>query len=404
MAFYLYLNTGSLNHGCEAIIRSTCKILDNVCGKQKKVLASSNAEQDKRFYLDELVEIIPSGIWKSQLHRGFYYIMRKVLKDSKLGIKGQFREFLREIQKYDVTICIGGDTYCYDYPEYLEVCLEQINKVGAKAVLWGTSIEPSKMSERLIKHLNQYDYIVVREEISYQALLNKGISQEKILKTCDPAFHLPIEKINLPEKFDPQNTIGLNLSGFVTGIDTKKTQNAFETVCICVQELLKSTKYQICLIPHVYGKGAYGKDDLYYAMMLYDRIPVDMKPRISIIQEELSCIQLKYIISQCRFFIGARTHSMIAAYSSEVPAIALGYSVKADGIATDLFGTTENFVLNIEELQDPKNLKNAFSYLVNNETLIRENYKKKLPGYKDSILQATRKILLNEENSTLNEV
>lgn len=50
--------------------------------------------------------------------------------------------------------------------------------------------------------------------------------------------------------------------------------------------------------------------------------------RISIIDKEYNCEQLKYIISRCRFFVGARTHATIAAYSSEIPTLVLGYSIK----------------------------------------------------------------------------
>ena len=41
-------------------------------------------------------------------------------------------------------------------------------------------------------------------------------------------------------------------------------------------------------------------------------------------------------ISKCRFFLGARTHAMISAYSVCVPSIALGYSIKSKGISKDL--------------------------------------------------------------------
>lgn len=399
MSFYLYLNTGSVNHGCEAIARSTCKILDETCGKQKKILASSNVEQDKRFHLDNLAEIVPAGIWRNQFQRGFYYLMRKATRKSELGIKALYKEFLGKIHNEDVAFCIGGDTYCYEYPEYLEVCLEDIKKRGAKAILWGASIEPSAMSQRLLCHLSSYDYIVVREGITSRALLEKGIASEKVLKACDPAFHLPMEETLLPYGFMEKNTIGLNISGFVAGEETPKTEKVFETVRTWLQDLLQSTEYHVCLIPHVYGKGAFGKDDLYYTEKLYNELPDDLKPRISMVREELSCVQLKYIISKCRFFVGARTHSMIAAYSAEVPAIALGYSVKADGIATDLFGTTDNFVLNIEKLQKAENLKAAFAYLVANEAEIKKQYARKIPLYKELILTAAKEILSDKEHT-----
>lgn len=399
MAFYLYLNTGSVNHGCEAIIRSTCDILDRTCGQKKKVLASSNAAQDKRFRLNELLDIVPAGIWDNQFQRVFYYVVRKITRNSKRGRQLQYKEFLQKIHHDDIALCVGGDTYCYTYPEYLEVCLDYIDKVGAKSVLWAASIEPSIMSERLLSHLNNYDFIIAREAITYNGLLAKGFSTKRVLKACDPAFHLPISKIVLPSGFDERNTIGLNISDLVVGEDTPKKRRAFESVRVWLQELLETfSDFNVCLIPHVYGDGADNKDDLFYTTKLFNALSGDVQPRISMVTKELSCTQLKYIISKCRFFIGARTHSMIAAYSTGVPAIALGYSVKADGIAKDLFGTTENFVLNVDDLQNPENLKVAFDYLTAHESLIRQQYKKNLPEYKNSILRAAQEIMCNAEN------
>ena len=145
MAFYLYLNTGSINHGCEAIVRSTCKIL-NENNKAQIILASSNVEQDKRFHLDTLTEIVSAATWKNIPQHVFYYIMRRLTGNSKLGMRELYKDFLKRIKKEDIAFCIGGDTYCYTYPEYLEVCLDYIKKTGARSVLWATSIEPSAMS------------------------------------------------------------------------------------------------------------------------------------------------------------------------------------------------------------------------------------------------------------------
>ena len=55
------------------------------------------------------------------------------------------------------------------------------------------------------------------------------------------------------------------------------------------------------------------------------------------IVDDCNCMQLKYDISKCRFFVGARTHATIAAYSTCVPTLVVGYSVKSRGIARDLF-------------------------------------------------------------------
>ena len=64
-----------------------------------------------------------------------------------------------------------------------------------------------------------------------------------------------------------------------------------------------------------------------------------------------NCEELKGYISQCRFFIGARTHATIAAYSSCIPTLVMGYSVKSRGIAKDLFNDYAHFVVPVQDLE-----------------------------------------------------
>ena len=80
-------------------------------------------------------------------------------------------------------------------------------------------------------------------------------------------------------------------------------------------------------------------------------------------------------------FIGARTHATIAAYSTCVPTLVLGYSVKSRGIARDIFGTEEHYVLPVQELQDPDELADGFDWLVSNEESIRAHLKRVMPEY-----------------------
>ena len=77
-----------------------------------------------------------------------------------------------------------------------------------------------------------------------------------------------------------------------------------------------------------------------------------------------------------------------------MPAIALGYSIKSIGIAEDIFGTSDGYVLSKNNITAEDDIKNAFTeILIKNENRIREHYKKILPEYKQSIIDATKKII-----------
>ena len=96
---------------------------------------------------------------------------------------------------------------------------------------------------------------------------------------------------------------------------------------------------------------------------------------------DMSCQELKYIISKCRFFIAARTHATIAAYSSCVPTLVIGYSVKSRGIAKDLFGTDKHYVLPVQTLEEQEELIKAYDWLAENEQEIRDRLRQIMPAY-----------------------
>ena len=109
----------------------------------------------------------------------------------------------------------------------------------------------------------------------------------------------------------------------------------------------------------------------------------------------MDCKELKNIISQCRFFIGARTHATIAAYSTCVPTLVCGYSVKAKGIAKDLFGSYENYVIPVQTINNEKQLIDAFLWMEKNEESIRDRLETIMPDYIDKAYEAG-KVILNE--------
>jgi hypothetical protein len=60
----------------------------------------------------------------------------------------------------------------------------------------------------------------------------------------------------------------------------------------------------------------------------------------------------------------------------------MGYSVKARGIARDLFGTEEGYVLPVQSLRRPEELTEAFRGLLDREDEIRAYMAKILPEYR----------------------
>ena len=111
------------------------------------------------------------------------------------------------------------------------------------------------------------------------------------------------------------------------------------------------------MIPHVIK---YGNDDRTVLQKISDKFKGDK--RIVNIPAG-AARELKAIIAKSKFCIGARTHMTIAGYSSGVPTIAVGYSVKSAGIARDLFGTEKNYVINVKNITGEDELTKTFKRL-----------------------------------------
>lgn len=59
----------------------------------------------------------------------------------------------------------------------------------------------------------------------------------------------------------------------------------------------------------------------------------------------------------------------------------MGYSVKARGIARDLFGTEDGYVLPVQQLKESDELTQAFVRLYEKRDAIRAHLNETLPGY-----------------------
>ncbi len=375
----MYMHAGSGNHGCEAIANSTLKLIARLRKESSQeaypvVLVTNSASEDRQYSLGELEkEGLCHIVEENHIDRSFfahvmYYAWRKLTGDresfQRYRFKSAFKEFKSLTKDYSnapkpLAISIGGDNYCY--PEMVPDLILADNvfrKKGFETVLWGCSIEPDSLKDQaLLKDLFAYEKIYARESITYDALLGAGISADKLVLRKDPAFELETGAPELPSGFIPGKMVGINLSPMVQereavpGITMANYKNF-------IQYILDKTDKNIALIPHVVWKN---NDDRKPLKELFDAFADT--GRVVLI-EDTSAVALKGYISKCCFFVGARTHSTIAAYSSGVPTLVIGYSVKSRGIATDLYGTIENYVLPVQELSKEGALLEAYKKLV----------------------------------------
>lgn len=401
----LYMHAGSGNHGCEAIVNSLCHMM-----KEDAVLVSYRGNEDGQYTLKDLCEIKQERSFEEhKLAHIAYYAYRMLTKDAASFLRYRYEDIFEKPMS-PLAISIGGDNYCYDSMlSDLRLANLAFTQKGTKTVLLGCSIEPELLksgqgTNRILEDLSHYHLIIARESLTYNALCaafekrqeegnhnnSNNTTQDtlaipRIVQIPDPAFTLGYVRKKVPDGFWKGNTVGVNVSPLI-----QKSESVPGITMKCYEELIEwiieHTDMQIALIPHVVWKN---NDDRKPLSELYEKY----KSTERLLQiPDGSCEELKGYISQCRFFVGARTHATIAAYSTCVPTLVVGYSVKAAGIAQDLFGSTDHYVLPVQSLKDPQDLVQGFQWLMEQEDSIREHLQRKIPDYQRQALQTGEEI------------
>ncbi len=356
MKYFLFDHAGCLNRGCEAIIRGTVKIITSADGDASFRLASYRPEDDTALCLDtvkmESRELTGTEKLISALNV-------KLAHSERYAYSRMYSPVVNYADDFDICLSVGGDTYCYGDNASVREITAQLHKKGKKTVLWGASVGEEDLSAEKINGFKNFDAVFAREPLTYE-LLGKFVDKDKLFMFADPAFCLEREDLPLPDGYEEKNTLGFNLSPLVAD----KNPALVDACTDFLKYVIDNTSLQIALIPHVTEKG---NDDCTVLDEIYDRLGDPQ--RVVKISGTLSASQYKGYIARLRYFIGARTHATIAAYSNSVPTIVLGYSVKSRGIARDLFGE-EKFVVDSLSLTSADTLINEFEKLTVQETEI----------------------------------
>ncbi len=378
MRYAFYSHGGCENHGCEAIVRTLSAMIKKVHPESVIKLYTLNAKSDESGDLPNIDE-----------SEEFNYI-RSVSKTTaaqkiKLSLLSRKSQKLADeyfyslscknpsLKEDDIYISVGGDNYCYGDGHMAAAFNRELKKLGKKTVLWGCSIGEDDLSEDKIKDLKTFDLIVTRETLTFETLKKHGIDRNTVLYP-DPAFTLDIdEKMGKDFEVKP-NTLGFNISSLVgtysaKGISIEAISTDF------LRYILDNSNKNILLIPHV-TKDSDGDQ------LILSRIAEKLDSnRVSVVSPTLTAAQYKSIISRCDMFIGARTHATIAAYSTCVPTLVIGYSVKSKGIAKDIFGTDNGLVIPVSEIDSADKLIKAYEDFSSKKETYHKHLEEFMPNY-----------------------
>lgn len=341
------------NRGCEALVRSVSGLIRQRYPDARFVTPSVAPELDASQWKDAAskgIDFVPAASYPAYLR--WWNRARRVLPPLEKLSRPSHRlpaALEAEMANSDMVVMTGGDNISLDYDlgSLYDIVgyIDNAKRLGKPAVLWGASVGPFSRKPHveafMRQHLADYAAITVRETETAKYL--RGIGIENVIEVTDPAFTMLPEPFVIDEILPeaPEGLVGINVSPLVRNFrvnEASRTQLDHD-VATFVRELAERG-YGVVLLPHVGPlDGNSWNSDYHYLAGLMQKYGLD-HPRIRLAPATLNAAQLKYLISQFRFFIGARTHATIAAFSTGVPTLSIAYSIKAKGINRDLFGDT----------------------------------------------------------------
>ena len=366
MRVLLYDHSGCLNHGCEALVRTTVNITEKAFPGSEFGLCSYSPKED--IILSDIPRLTVKGVKAQPLSPIAKYINAfnvKLLHSYQYYYKAAYADTVEFAKDYDLCLIIGGDTFCYGNNELCRALTAQFKKLGKKVVLWGCSVGEEDLTDEKLATLRSLDGIFARESLTKAVLEKAGIENVQLFP--DPAFTLEKAAVELPE-VSGQKMLGINLSPLVA----KRTKNLGQAAAEFLRYLESETDFVPLLVPHV----TVPNNNDYEFLAAIKKAAKSEKSIL--LPENLGAREYKGYIAKADMFMGARTHSIIGAYSSRVPAFAFGYSIKARGIAKDLFGE-ELCVRGIDKVTCGADLIACFEELCQNREKMQKILDEKIP-------------------------
>ena len=264
--------------------------------------------------------------------------------------------FLREIEQADVVAALsGGDSFSdiYGLGRLLYFALPQILVLlmGKKLILLPQTFGPfkSRIAKFVAKGILTHCEAIYSRDYAAASVLRKSdglVGQNNRIRFChDLGFVLPPAPPSSPVLEDMIKAkrsgaclVGLNVSGllFMGGytrnnmfglrVDYKKLVREI------LEHLMRKPEVSVVLVPHVFGTADHAESDVTACEMLYSELRPIYDERLLFARGRFNESEIKHVIGQCDFFIGARMHACIAALSQCIPAVAVAYSDKFIGV------------------------------------------------------------------------
>ena len=360
--------TSFRNHGVEALVTTIIEQLRTRLPKPEFLVldrvpeydASRVKTPDVRFALDLTAKPHFSSKMRAMILK---------LSNQVEALARDYQATLKEFQTADLVVATGGDVFASEYGHRSLLShlapLKVARELRKPFFFAAHSIGPFKTDEdraAFLEVAKDAAGISVREAKSFDYVTKElGLPTSLVTLTADPAFLLTkpaparLAKLRAYHGFTGSRpVIALTPSQAICNWMNSDYDQHFKVWCMVVDMLLRELDAGLIFVPHVQELSP-KNDDRVLATEIVRHF--DFDPRLQIAGGDYSASEFKGIISQCDMVVAERMHACIAGLSSAVCTVAIGYSVKAEGILCDLFDLEQvksGLLLPIKDFLEPK--------------------------------------------------
>jgi colanic acid/amylovoran biosynthesis protein len=274
----------------------------------------------------------------------------RIKVESGLSLGNRFSEIFRKI---DVVVDVaGGDSFTDLYGigrfDMVNAVKDLCLKYGKKYICLPQTYGPFLSEEielRAKRYVQQSLCAWARDDQSYKVLLGLAGKKNdvKYRNGVDMAFLLPVK--NAEEKVDAiivdalqgkAGVIGINVSGLIYN-SPEDAKNRYKFLCDYqslildfVKRVLDETSFTVLLVPHVLADPSSVESDFAACQDVVSKL--GSNERVLVQSPSLDECESKWLISQCKWFMGTRMHATIAGLSTRTPTCTVSYSDKAYGV------------------------------------------------------------------------
>lgn len=384
------------NRGCVALCLTSMLLIKEIFEEKNEVVTfylpnsfypSSEMITSYRF-LDKNLEFYACGYG--------YFTSFKSKVQSLLKNKAYKRD-KRIFDECDFILDIGqGDSFAdiyglqrFNWIDAIHVIARKLNKPYC---LLPQTIGPfanSVIARRAHESIAHASICMTRDKQSFDYVVKNIPEQSKVREYIDVAFFMPFEKIEQNEHY---THVGINVSALIwNGGYTQDNQFGLKcdykkTVHDLIDFFLSLPNTKVHFIPHVVGSERGIENDYEVSYELWREYN---NPNLILAPFALGPVEIKSYIAGMDFFLGARMHATIGAFSSGVPVVPMAYSRKFNGLFVDTL--QYDSMVDMKKQSDEEILsviKEAFSRRLELKNMIKQRM--------EGVVAERRKLLIDD--------